>query len=257
MENLEMNWKSDKFVIFSGILGAAGLLAMFIFMILTGFSGYMLLWMLVSAGIAATAYFTMNKTLTKYVAGLAFLALPAGGAVINLLINSMGFVILMQVLLFVTIIGLFGYFYIEKDPLIEKVTALAAGLFVLCHLLPFGYDNSLPLQAIFKASFINAVLQLALFLGALAVAIFALFEMLDAKLPVETELVYRIAFYVLAICVIVIFLMGLFQSNSFKGFIYTLMLSVFQWSMGIVAGLSFWVMKEGQENKILPVNFHF
>jgi hypothetical protein len=224
-------------------------------MLAGGFMGWHVYWIILGLAAAAIGYLVVNKTLTKYTAGLAFLAVSLGGAFIHLFIGFPGFRILMTTFLFITVVGLFGHFFIEQDDTIKSITALSAGLYALCHLLPFDIENLIPLQTIFRMDFINALLALILFLAAIAVGGFMVLEKLNAELPMATELVLRICFFTMTGVIVLQFLIGIFQSHSFGSFVWSFFYTISTWAIGIIAGLSFYIMKEGREEKILNVNF--
>lgn len=255
MEKLQLNWQSDKLVLWSGLLGAIIAVSMLFLMIVLGFFGWQIFWMLIGAACVGVAYLVSTKTLTKYTAGFAFLALSVGGALIHLLIGY-GLEILLSVFLFVALITLFGHFYIAKDGTIYKITALAAGLYAFCHLLPFGMGGRLPLQNIFdlfKYSFFNALLSLILLLVAIALCVFIIMDLVKAQLPMPIEDILKIAMFAIAGIIFLQFLVSVFQTAGLKHFMATLFMTFFTWAVGIVAGLSFYVMKEGQEGSVLQV----
>jgi len=256
MEQLKLDWQNDKLVLFSGFLGAVISAAMIISIIAYGFSGWQLFWLLLGAGCFGIAYLVTTKTLTKYTAGFAFLALSLGGAFIHLLIGNFGFSVLMNIFLFVALIGLFGHFYMEKDPTILKITALGAGLYSLCHLLPFGMAGRLPLQDIFdsfKGNFFGGLLSLILLLVAIAVAVVIIMDIVKAQLPMPAEQLMKIGLFSIAGILVLQFLIGIFHTQGFGNFIFTLFFYIFNCSVGIIAGLSFYIMKEGQEGRVLQV----
>jgi|GEM_PF-3723526 len=255
MENLNFDWKTDKFAITSGFLGALAAVSMLFIMLASGFNGYQLYWIILGAAAAAIGYLVVNKTLAKYTAGIAFLAVSLGGALVHLFIGYPGFEYLMVTLLFITVVGLFGHFFAEKDDTIRSITALSAGLYALCHLLPFNPASQIPLQTIFKHyDFINALLALILFIAAIAVAGFIALEKMKAELPVGVEMVLRISFFTMAGVIVLQFLIRIFQSPSFGTFISIFFSTMSMWAIGIIAGLSFFLMKEGREEKVLNVN---
>lgn len=257
MEQLKFDWQNDKLVLFSGFLGAVIGVSVLISMIAYGFSGWQLFWLLIGAGCVGVAYLVTTKVLTKYTAGFAFLALSLGGAFIHLLIGNFGFSILMSVFLFIALVGLFGHFYLAKDPTILKITALGAGLYAFCHLLPFGMGGRLPLQNIFdmfSGSFFGALLSLLLLLVSIAVAVVIIMDMVKAQLPMPAEQLMKIGLFSIAGILVLQFLIGIFQSQGLGNFFFTLFFTyIFNWSVGIIAGLSFYIMKEGQEGKVLKV----
>lgn len=256
MEQLKFDWQNDKLVLLSGFLGALIAVSMLFTMIFEkGLFGMKLFWLLIGAGIAGVMYFVITKVLTKYTAGFAFLALSVGGAFVHLLIGY-GIEILMIVFLFVALVGLFGHFYLAKDPTILKITALGAGLYAFCHLLPFGAGGRLPLQYIFdlfKYSFFGALLGLLLLLVAIAVAVVIIMDMVKAQLPMPAEQLMKIGLFSMAGILVLQFLIGIFNTQDISGFMTTFFRTLTYWSIGIVAGFSFYVMKEGQEGKVLKV----
>jgi hypothetical protein len=252
---LQLNWQNDKLVLWSGLLGAIAAVSMLFLMIFLGFFGWQVFWMLIGAACVGIAYLVTTKTLTKYTAGFAFLALSLGGALIHLLIGY-GLEILLSVFLFVTLVTLFGHFYIVKDATIYKITALAAGLFAFCHLLPFGAGGRLPLQGIFdlfKYSFFNALLSLILLFVAVALCVFIIMDLIKAQLPMPIEDILKIGMFTIAGIIFLTFLVSIFQTAGFKHFMATLFMTLFTWSIGMIAGFSFYVMKEGQEGSVLQV----
>jgi hypothetical protein len=256
MEQLKLDWKNDKLVLFSGFLGAIISVSMFFLMIFSkGLFGMKIFWLLIGAACVGVAYLVVTKVLTKYTAGFAFLALSLGGAFIHLLIGY-GLEFLMSVFLFVTLITIFGNFYIAKDTAIYKVTALAAGLFAFCHLLPFGIGGRLPLQDIFDSfsgSFFGALLSLILLIIAIAVTVFVIMDIVKAKLPMPIEDILKISMFTIAGIIFLRFLIGIFHTDNISGFFSALFATFSNWATGIIAGLSFYIMKEGQEGSVLQV----
>jgi len=256
MEQLKLDWQNDKLVLFSGILGALIGVAMVFFMIFSkGLFGMKLFWLLLGAGCVGIAYLVATKTLTKYTAGFAFLALTLGGAFVHLLIGY-GLDILISVFLFVVLITLFGNFHIAKDTTIYKVTALAAGLFAFCHILPFGIGGRLPLQDIFdsfKGNFFGGLLSLILLLVSIAVAMAIIMDIVKAQLPMPIEDILKISMFVIAGIVFLHFLISIFNTQDISSFMATLFRTISNWAAGIIAGLSFYIMKEGQEGSVLQV----
>lgn len=250
-----LDWQKNKLVLWSGVLGLVAAVSVIFLMISLGFFGWQVFWLLVSAACAGVAYLVSTNTLTKYTAGFALLALTLGGSLIHLLIGY-GLEYMLSIFLFVTLVTLFGNFYIVKDPTIYKITALAAGLYAFCHLLPFHVAGRMPLQFIFdnfKVSFFSALLGLILFLVAIAVCVFIIMDLVKAQLPMPIEDLLKIAMFTIAGILVLQFLVAIFQSAGFKGFLYALFGTTFNWSIGIIAGLSFYVMKEGQEGANLQV----
>ncbi|MBN2134705.1 MAG: hypothetical protein JW737_03155 [Acidobacteria bacterium] len=250
-----LDFKTEKFLLTSGFLSALAFVCMFFIMIFMGFSGWQVLWLLLTVGGVGVVYLFSTNTLTKYLAGLGFLVITLGGSFIHLLLDSFGFHFLMVIFLFITIVGLFGYFNIEQDPTIKNITAGAAGLYVLCHLLPLAPGTALPLAEIFKMPFLLLLANLALFICAAGVAAFIGLDLLKAQLPVELDFVLKLALYIMVGALVLQFLAGVFTSHTLKSFMFVLFYTIFTWSIGIIAGLSFYVMKEAQEAKTLPVNF--
>jgi len=63
MKLLKLDWKKDKWVLFSGFLGAVIILVMLISIITNGIPGWRLYWLFPGAGCVGVAYLAASKTI--------------------------------------------------------------------------------------------------------------------------------------------------------------------------------------------------